>query len=76
MGVPKSISRNLFDGCPEIADVNWRLTTVNGADVINNITVAAQSNEVIVATIIPVATTSAATLTFDTGAATLTLDEM
>ena len=58
------------------ADVDWRLTAVNGADVINNITVAPQSDEVIVATVIPLATTSAATLTFDTRAATLTLDEM
>ena len=57
-------------------DVEWRLTTVNGVEVINNITVAPQSDEVIIATVIPAAPLSASTLTFDRRAATLTLDEM
>jgi len=57
-------------------DVDWRLTTVNGADVISSITVAPQSDEVIVATALPVAAVSATTLTFDLRVATLTLDAM
>ena len=57
-------------------DVEWRLTTVTSVDVVSNITVAAMSDEVIVATVIPVAATSATELTFDMRDATLTLDQI
>lgn len=56
-------------------DVEWRLTTVHGADVINNISIAPHSSEVIVATVVPATPVSASTLDFDRRAATLTLDE-
>ena len=57
-------------------DVDWRLTTAAGVDVANNITVAAQSEQIIVATVMPVVTVSATTLTFDSHTAMLTLDEL
>ena len=57
-------------------DVEWRLATVNGADVINTLSVAPLSEEVVVATVVPVSPVSSATLDFRRRAATLTLDEI
>lgn len=57
-------------------DIIWRLTTVHGNDVTNTLAVAPQSAVTLVATVLPGNPISAASLSFDMRAATLTLDRL
>lgn len=55
-------------------DVVWRLTTARGNDVTNTLSVAPQSAVTLVTTVLPANPISAASLSFNTRTATLSLD--
>ncbi|MGH8194081.1 MAG: hypothetical protein ACREQ8_06735 [Woeseiaceae bacterium] len=57
-------------------DVIWRVTTERGEAVAGSVTVPPQSSIVIIATVLPAAELSAATLDFDTRTSTLLLDAL